>query len=145
MYNEILDAVMNQLKSLFGPEYGIYTGAVGPEIEKPCFSVQFLASSEKPMIGSRYYRRTDLLIQYFPSQETELLREFNRVTEVLMNGMEYITLADGKSLRGTERSAKPEMSEKRLEFMVSYNTFVNKTNDEEETMQTMEIKKGLVK
>lgn len=145
MYNEILDAVLNRLNVLFGPEAIIYTDTVEPGIEAPCFTVQFLDSSEKPMMGSRYYRKTDILIQYRPGQKTALLRELNRVTEILMDGMEYITLADQKGLRGTELSAKPDINEKRLDFKVSYHTFISKAYSEEETMQTMEIEKGMVK
>ena len=69
----------------------------------------------------------------------------NRAAEVLMNGMESVALADGSRLRGTGRSALPDLERRQLIFRVSYNLFVIKTRQEETTMETIEIEKGMVK
>ena len=60
MLNEIMDAVTGRLYELFGDGYTIYTDRVKQGLEEPCFFVQFLEPSEKPMIGRRYFRRTDM-------------------------------------------------------------------------------------
>lgn len=59
--------------------------------------------------------------------------------------MEYITLADGSQLRGTGRSIRPDLDERLLTFLVSYGMFVVKARQEETTMESIEIEKGMVK
>lgn len=145
MLNEVMDAVTRRLYELFGDDYEIYTDAVEQGLKEPCFFVQFLEPSEKPMIGRRYFRQMDLCIQYLPGEIPEASRELNRVTELLMDGMEYITLADGSRLRGTERRVRPDLEEKILTFFVHYSLFVLKEQKTGEVMETMEIEKGMVK
>lgn len=143
MYNEIMDAVTRRLYEVFGDGCEIYTDAVEQGLKEPCFFVRFLEPSEKPMIGRRYYRQTDMLIQYLPGKPEQLRRELNQVSEALMDGMEYITLANGSLVRGTGRSYRTE--DGILNFFVSYNLFILKEQSAEEPMKTMEIEKGMVK
>lgn len=143
MYNEIMDAVTRRLHELFGDGYEIYTDAVEQGLKEPCFFVRFLEPSEKPMIGRRYFRHTDLCVQYLPGDIEQPGREMNRAAETLMNGLEYIALADGSLVRGTGRSRR--MEEGALSFFVSYDMFILKERSEGEPMETMEIKKGMVK
>lgn len=143
MLNDIMDAVTRRLNELFGDDYEIYTDAVEQGLKEPCFFVQFLDPSEKPMIGRRYYRQTDMCIQYLPGGIKQQRREINRVSDILMNGMEYITLQDGSLLRGTGRNHRTEDGV--LNFFVSYNMFILKEEKTEESMETIEIEKGMVK
>ncbi len=145
MYNDILDAITRRLNELFGDGYEIYTDPVRQGIKEPCFFVQLLEPTEKPMVGQRYFRETGIAIQYLPGETTEILREMNRATELLMDGMEYITLADGSLLRGTARSARPDLEDGVLTFFVSYNLYIIKDKKKEDTMETIEIEKGMVK
>ena len=57
MLNEIMNAVTRRLDELFGDGYTIYTDGVEQGLKEPCFFVQFLEPSEKPMIGRRYFRQ----------------------------------------------------------------------------------------
>ena len=91
------------------------------------------------MIGQRYFRETAVAIQYFPQEMPQTLREMNRVAEILMDGMEYIALADGSLLRGTGRSALPDPEERVLTFMVSYNMFIVKQKERETAMETIDV------
>lgn len=134
MLNDILDAITNKLDELF-PDNPVYTDAVEQDLVEPCFFVQFLEPSEKPMIGQRYYRETAVSIQYLPGDTREVLRELNRVADILMDGMEYITLEDGSLLRGTGRLARPDMEERILTFLVNYNMFVIRQKPKEEPMK----------
>ena len=145
MYNDILDAGTRKLNELFGDDYEIYTDPVKQGLTEPCFFVQILEPTEKPMIGCRYYRETGFIIQYLPKETPQTLREMNRAAELLMDGMEYITLADGSQLRGTGRSIRPDLDERLLTFLVSYGMFVVKARQEETTMESIEIEKGMVK
>lgn len=145
MYNDILDAVVGRLRELFGDEYGICTEPAGQGTSGPCFFVQLQESAEKPMVGPRYFRKTEILIRYQPEETPQTFREMNRAAEILMDGLEYISLADGSLLRGTGRSALPDPERRQLIFRVSYNLFVIKARQEETTMETIEIEKGMVK
>ena len=139
MYNDILDAITRRLNELFGDGCEIYTDPVKQGLRAPCFFVQFLEPTEKPMIGQRYFRETAVAIQYFPQEMPQTLREMNRVAEILMDGMEYIALADGSLLRGTGRSALPDPEERVLTFMVSYNMFIVKQTERETAMETIDV------
>lgn len=145
MYNDILDAITRRLNELFGDGCEIYTDPVKQGLKEPCFFVQFLEPTEKPMMGQRYFRETGIVIQYLPGEPAQLLRGMNWATEILMDGMEYITLADGSRLRGTGRSARPNLEDGVLTFFVSYNLYIIKTKQEADTMETIEIEKGMVK
>lgn len=136
MLDDIMDAVTRRLDELFGDGYTIYTDGVKQGLEEPCFFVQFLEPSEKPMIGRRYYRQTDMCVQYMPEDTQQSSRELNRVSDILMNGLEYITLGDGSPLRGTGRSHR--MEDGVLTFFVSYNMFVVKPKPQEASMEGLE-------
>lgn len=136
MYNSIMDAVTRQLHELFGDDYEIYTDAVEQGLMEPCFFVQFLEPSEKPMIGCRYYRQTSICIQYLPGEPEQIRRELNRAAALLMEGMEYITLENGDLLRGTSRRHRTEDGV--LSFFVEFNMFVNRTAYRNEPMDGLE-------
>lgn len=137
MINEIMDAVTNRLDELF-PDCRIYTDAVEQGLETPCFFVSVLEPAERQMIGQRYFREAGFVIQYLPDEaETDSInRNINQVLEALFDGMEYITLADGKIMNGTKRNSKVE--EEILHFFVSYNCFVIKKASFKEAMDFME-------
>ena len=136
MLNEIMDTVTGRLYELFGDGYTIYTDSVKQGLEEPCFFVQFLEPSEKPMIGRRYFRRTDMCIQYMPGDIPQISGELNRVSDILMDGMEYITLSGSGLLCGTDRSHRAE--EGVLTFFVSYNMFIVKQEPQEASMEELE-------
>lgn len=141
MLNDILDGVNLRLKELFGKDTVIYTDAVEQGLIEPCFFVGFLEPSEKPIIGRRYYRRIGMYIQYLPGTPKQINRELCRVSDILMDGMETITLKNGDLLRGTGRSSKLEDGV--LSFFVNYNLFVIKPVDPAPGMDDMtaEIRK----
>lgn len=143
MLNEILDGVTRRVNELFGDDYEIYTDEVQQGLKEPCFFVQILEPSEKQIIGQRYYRQTTVSIQYFSGKVEGALREMNRAGDILLNGMEYITLKDGSLLRGTGRMVRPDMEQKALTFLVNYNMFVLKEKMREDAMGGLEAKTQL--
>lgn len=132
MQNEIMDAVTRKLFALFGGGYAIYTGSVEQELEEPCFFVAFLEPSNKPLLGRRYRRIYDMSIQYFPQEKRQPARELNEVADRLLDGMEYVRLADGSMRRGT--GMKSHTSDGVLTFFVTYDMFGTKPAPEVETM-----------
>lgn len=139
MYNEIMDAVTRQLSVLFPPEagYTIYTDAVEQGLSEPCFFVQFLEPSEKPMIGPRYYRKNAMCIQFLPGDIVKPSRELNRVLDTLMDQMHRIELKNGRKINGTDRSGR--IDDGVLTFLVQYNTFDARVIIEEDAMSEIEV------
>lgn len=142
MLNDIMDGVTRRLDELFGDEYTIYTDEVEQGLQEPCFFVGFMEPSEKPMLGRRSYRETGMYIQYLPGHPAQVNRELYRVSDLLMDGLETITLNNGDILRGTGRSSK--VSDGVLHFFVNYNMFVIRSAEPSSEMEDMEadIKKG---
>ena len=136
MLNTVLDAVTNKLDSLF-PDVTIYTDAVEQGLIEPCFFVGFLEPSEKSMIGQRCFRRFNMSIQYLPGNVEQISRELNRVADALLDGMEWITLANGDMLKGNNKSCHCEDGV--LTFLVDYNMFVIRKKEEIESMEGIEI------
>lgn len=141
MYNDILDAVARKLNELFGDSYIIHTDPVEQGFKGPCFFVELLEASEKPMIGGRYYRSGSMCIQYVPGEVSEISKELNRVADLLMDGLEYITLAEGSLLRGTKRSHKTENGT--LSFFTTFHMFVVREKTQEDTMEVLEANTGV--
>lgn len=142
MLNDILNGVNARLKELFGDEAVIYTDAVEQGLKEPCFFVGFLEPSEKPVIGRRHFRSTGMYIQYLPGNPAQINRELYRVSDILMDGMETITLQNGDTLRGTGRSSR--VSDGVLNFFVSYNMYVIKDAEPSPDMEEIEteIRRG---
>ncbi len=139
MYNEIMDAVTKQLSALFPPEagYTVYTDAVEQGLSEPCFFVQFLEPSEKPMIGPRYYRKNAMCIQYLPGDIAKPSRELNRVLDILMEQMRMIELKSGRKINGTDRSGR--IDDGVLTFFVQYNGFDIRENVQEDAMSEIRV------
>ena len=139
MYNEIMDAVTKQLSVLFPPEsgYTVYTDAVEQGLSEPCFFVQFLEPSEKPMIGTRNYRKNAMCIQFLPGDIAKPSRELNRVLDILMEQMHMIELKSGRKINGTDRSGR--IDDGVLTFFVQYNGFDIRENVQEDAMSEIRV------
>jgi hypothetical protein len=137
MYNDIMDAVTRKLDSLF-PETTVYTSKVDQGLTEPCFFVGFLEPSEKSLLGQRYFRSTGMYIQYMPGEMEQPAKELNRVLDVLMESMEYISLADGSLMRGTKRNGEPKDGV--LNFFVNYDRFGLRTGKTEDPMENIIVK-----
>ena len=137
MYNDIMDAVTRKLDTLF-PEITVYTSGVEQGLIEPCFFVGFLEPSEKPLLGHRYFRSTGMYVQYMPGEMEQPVRELNRVLDILMESMEYLSLADGSLTRGTRRSGVSRDGV--LSFFVNYDRFGLRSGKMEESMEDITVK-----
>ena len=137
MYNNIMDAVTRKLDALF-PEITVYTSGVEQGLIEPCFFVGFLEPSESPLLGNRYFRSTGMSIQYLPGEIEKPARELNHVLEILMESMEYLSLADGSLMRGTRRSGEPKDGV--LNFFVNYDRFGLRAGKTEDPMENITVK-----
>lgn len=83
-------------------------------------------------------------IQYLPGKREDLVKDMNRVAETLFSGTEYITLSDGSLIRGRDRSARQDLEQEVLTFLVSYRLTVLRKVQETEAMENVILEKGLV-
>lgn len=144
MLNEIVDAAVGRLEEIF-PEITVYTDDMEQGFAKPCFFISLIEPSEKPMIGHRYYRKTDMLIRYVPGDNVMANREINSVADRLFDEMEYIVCEDGSRLRGTNRSFKAVNGV--LNFFVNYNMYIIRkpAEDPESSMDGISLETNLKK
>lgn len=138
MQNDIMDAVTNRLFEMFGEDCEIHTNSVEQDLKEPCFFVSFLEPSRKSLLGRQYRIVYGMSIQYFPSSRKAPERECNEVMDSLTEGMEYITLADGRMRRGREMSGRVE--DGILTFLVTYDLFGARQGSETEAMKELEVK-----
>lgn len=138
MLNDIVDGVTRTLDDLF-PEYKIYTDEVAQGIEFPCFFVNVLEPSVKPLLGPRKFWSINLCIQFLMDPTRRMSREWNRVTELLTSGMEFVRLADGRTIHGTAMSARLDADSRVVSFFVNYNCFTCQAEAAEESMEEIKI------
>lgn len=137
MYNNIMTAVTRKLDVLF-PDVTIYESGVEQGLIEPCFFVGFLEPSEKALLGARYFRSIGMSIQYLPGEVEKPARELNRVLDILMESMEYLSLADGSMMRGTKRSGEPKDGV--LNFFINYGRFGLRAGKTEDPMENITVK-----
>ena len=144
MLNDILDGITRKIYELFGDGYEIYLDPVRQGLKEPCFFVQVLEPTERQIVGRRYYLEMPVAIQYLPGKREDLVKDMNRVAETLFSGTEYITLSDGSLIRGRDRSARQDLEQEVLRFLVSYRLTVLRKVQETEAMENVILEKGLV-
>ena len=138
MQNDLMDAVTRKLDELFSGEYPIYTKNVEQGIETPCFFVGVLKTSDDLLHGSRRQRTWDMRVQFIPEEHTDCAKLLNDVCETLLEGMEWISLPDGRLVHGL----KPEgnISDGILTFQISFSRILIRTKEKAETMGTLDMK-----
>jgi len=135
--NKIIDGICEALNTEFGDGYEIYTEDVQQNLTEPCFSVVLIKPSTKQFLGKRYYRTHLFCIHYFPQDKDNAKAECFDVLERLMDCLEYITV-DGDTVRGTNMSGDDVITDGVLSFIVSYDMFVVKEQEDEPAMETLE-------
>ncbi|WP_455577338.1 phage tail terminator family protein [Anaerosinus sp.] len=123
MLNEIMNAISQKIRSVFGSEYKIYFDEIAQGFKEPCFFISLLQANQKQIIGNRYFREHFFDIHYYPKSTAGITREVNEVTDKLLMALEYISIG-GDLIRGTKM--KHEVHDDVLHFFVNYDVFVKK-------------------
>lgn len=89
------------------------------------------------MIGTRYYRKNAMCIQFLPGDIAKPSRELNRVLDILMEQMRMIELKSGRKINGTDRSGR--IDDDVLTFFVQYNGFDIRENVQEDAMSEIRV------
>jgi hypothetical protein len=130
----IIDGVVAALLDAF-PDVTVYDEQVKQGLKEPCFIVQIVNPTNEQFLGNRYFRTNLFSVQYIPKSTTDAKAECNRVTDVLFQALEYITvggdLQRGEKMRG-------EYFDGVLTFFVNFNMFV-KIEPELDPMETLKL------
>lgn len=89
------------------------------------------------MIGTRYYRKNAMCIQFLPGDIAKPSRELNRVLDILMEQMRRIELKNGRKINGTDRSGRIDDSV--LTFFVQYNAYGIRETMQEDDMSEIKV------
>lgn len=142
MQNDLMNAVTRRLDELFDGIYPVYTESVEQGLELPCFFVGFLKTSDKPLLLTRRQRTWDMRIQFIPEEHGEHSELLNDVCEELLTGLEWITLSDGRPVRGL--GLEGSIVDGVLTFQVSFSRTLIREKGAEDKMETLNVK-GTVK
>lgn len=123
MINSIIESISISLNAEFGDEYITYTESVEQGLNKPCFFLFCVNSTNRVFLGKRYLRENQFCLQYLPADEGRANEECNAVAKRLFSCLEYITVT-GDLVRGTKM--KYEIVDGVLNFFVNYDLFVYK-------------------
>lgn len=139
---DLYDAIAARLHTLTG--YPCYYDYVPQNAVYPCFSIRLIDSEQHPDLNRRYLREHSFEILCFPSESGEIKdinTEVYAWTPKLFLALEYIKIATGELLRGTDMSYK--VVDDVLQFLVSYDFFILKERDPEEKMRTLKTNGGI--
>lgn len=134
MVNKIIDGISIKIDELFGETYCIYSEDIEQGFNEPCFFISLLQPRSTQKLGNRSYREYNFDIHYFPSLSNEKNKEMNNVSEILMTGLEYITVNESL-IRGNK--IRSEVVNNVLHFYIKYSAFVIKNEAVEESMDTL--------
>ena len=108
--------------------HDIYTKDVEQGIETPCFFVQLLKASKRPLIGKRHIRDYPFDIQYFPERDGDN-EEMMDVGDALEEYLAYITLQNGNTVHGNDMSY--EIVDGVLHFFVTCSVIMMEVKQED--------------
>lgn len=131
--NDIVNAISLKLNFIYNEEINVYTEQVEQGFEEPCFFIKLVNPNEKPLLGNRYLREYLFDIHYFGKTNEER----NNISDDLLEGMEYIELLDGDSLRGFKMHS--EIVDDVLHFFVTYKPIVYKDKPVVDYMEEVTI------
>ena len=118
MINKIINAISNAIYLGFGNDYEIYTEQVDQDLKEPCFLIQHVESSLRPIITPRYYFKNTFDILYFSDQIAKT-EDFNTKSFNLYSILEFIETDDNDKLHGTNMNHK--IIDDVLHFYIDYN------------------------
>ena len=134
MINDIMNAISIKLHEVFGDGYKIYLNDVKQGLTEPCFLITVVDYSKEPLLDVRSKRILPFDVLFFPSAGKSQCYE---VADQMMNELDFITLLDGDMMHGTEMRA--EIVDDVLHFFVNYNFIAIVEQEQEDSMETLNI------
>ena len=134
MTEEIIKAVCKAIYEEFGSEDTLYSEAVEQNMKTPCFFVLCAAPELNRFLGNRYFKKTPVVIQYFPLETAKPKTECENIAERLFLLLDQIPFEDS-FINGTDLNAK--IVDGVLNFFVDYNMFVHKVKAPKDKMKSL--------
>lgn len=134
MIKDIMDAIAKRLYEVFGDDYKIYQNDIKQGLQEPCFLITVVDYSKEPLLDVRSKRILPFDILFFPNKGKSQCYE---VADQMMNELDFITLLDGDMMHGTEMRA--EIVDDVLHFFVNYNFMAIVEQEQEDSMETLNI------
>ena len=132
MTEDIRKAVIRAISEKFHlPVYGQRVPQGG---KRPCFTVELVEVTQKPLLGLRAMRKAAFAIQYFHGEEKTAAAESVSAADGLYEALFLI----GKDEKFAASGMKQEKTADGVKFMVEYEYHVVYTEDEAELMQRLE-------
>ena len=135
MIQEVIDGIINAIRTSFDETFRIYTESIEQGLIKPCFSILSLNPSGEREIGNRYKRFFPFMITYFPSSK-EPIAECNAVCEELLGLLPDIQTAIGL-LHAVVLSG--EIVDGNLQFSVQYNVSALLQTEQVDLLEEMAV------
>lgn len=136
MIRSIITAITFCLKAEFGNRYKVHMEEKRQGLEEPCFFISCINPDSQLFLGSRYIRKNQFCIQYFPETEKKK-QECYSIAEHLFLCLRQITVT-GVTVRGTRMHY--EVVEGILYFFVNYDMFVYNAEEEIPVMEKLSSK-----
>lgn len=136
MIQSIINGIIQAIRVKYDEEYKIYTEIVEQDLQKSCFSIMCLNSTDEAKAGTRHNRIYTCIINFFPASEDKPMQECLSVKENLYQLLEIID-TNTKKIRSKEM--KSEIEEGVLKFQVTYTGFILAKKDEP-FMEEIEVK-----
>ena len=133
--NMVLDGITLALRAAY-PSSKIESNKIMQGLKCPAFIVHLITASQTARGSNRWKRLPRFDILYFPMRERE---DCYTVADNLCEILEVITLPSGDKLRGTDMTF--EVVDDVLHFLVSYNHFVYRSEDEI-PMENLDLQQG---
>lgn len=136
MIQSIMNGIIHAIRMKYDETFSIYTESVEQDLQKSCFSIMCLNSTDEAKAGTRHNRTYPCIISYFPASEDKPMQECLSVMDNLYQLLELLE-TDVKKIRAKEMKA--EIEEGILKFQVTYAGFVLAIK-EESLMEQVEVK-----
>ena len=136
MIQAITTGISSKLKQEFGEAVTVYKESVEQGANKPCLFIFLIASSQKQVVGKRYFCKHSFRLDYIPSSEQKKNEEIAEVMDKLYQCLTYIDV-EGEVLRGT--SLRHETVEGTVQFFVNYDFYGIKQSETVDFMETVSV------
>lgn len=127
--------MIHAIREKYDETYSIYTETVEQDLQKSCFFIMCLNSTDEEKAGTRHCRTYPCIINYFPTSEDKAMQECLSVMDDLYQLLKIIN-TDIKKFRSKEMKA--EIEEGVLKFQVTYSGFIL-AKKEEPLMEALEV------
>lgn len=134
MINGIVEGISVAISDWFGEKYKIYAEEIPQGFREPCFFISCINSSERRLVGNRYFTENMFCVQYFPEDKRNKNAECRKIAEGLFSCLEWIE-ADGEPVMGN--GMKYEIFEGVMSFFVDYNMATYKRKEQAVVMENL--------